>query len=552
MTLRDLDPHPRNKPTDPGKTPGRGAARLPGAAGSRRTPPGPSDAAQNAPRGRGFSRLILALIIAVLAMGPAPALAQERRVALVIGIANYTSASDLKNTINDSDLIGDTLAALEFRVTRLKDPSLVDLRTAISAFSVDAETADVALVYYAGHGIEFGGRNLLLPVDVAPKSRADVAAQSVSLDEVLAAVDKARQLRIVILDSCRDDPFLNPDGSGQFTVTVEGAAPDDPGGGLAKPSPDRGTLVAFSAEAGSVAFDGETANSPFALALAANLPTENLEIGLVFRRVRDDVLKATYNYQEPHTYGSLSGNPYFLSGNSRTFNTVSDPDDRKAVWSVLKPDQEEQLVALASAGDTRALKGLAYMRLNPDAARFAPGRAVELLRQAADSGDPEAQFELGRLYERGIGVKQDVDRATALYRQAADRGFADAINDLGFLHFQGGSGVVRDPARAIALFRQAADLGHPEAMFNFAALIDDGAVPGQTPADAAQYLYQALRSGNGDVLKLLSDTPKMFKSETRKALQRLLAEKNFYNGALDADFGPGTQRGLRRAYGIEE
>ena len=96
-----------------------------------------------------------------------------------------------------------------------------------------------------------------------------------------------------------------------------------------------------------------------------------------------------------------------------------------------------------------------------------------------------------------------------------------------------------------------ADLRHPQAQFNFAALIDDGLIPSKGPADSAHYLYAALRSGSSDVLNLLSERPKMFTPETRRALQQKLKENNFYAGAIDGDFGPGTQRGIRQAYGLE-
>ena len=131
-------------------------------------------------------------------------------------------------------------------------------------------------------------------------------------------------------------------------------------------------------------------------------------------------------------------------------------------------------------------------------------------------------------------------------------GFADAINDLGFLYYQGGLGLARDPAKALSHFERAADLRHPQAMFNFAALIDDGLVPTKGPEDAAGYLYDALRSGSADVLDLLSERPTMFTDATRRALQARLAEHAFYTGSIDGDFGPGTQRGIRRAYGLTE
>ena len=109
-----------------------------------------------------------------------------------------------------------------------------------------------------------------------------------------------------------------------------------------------------------------------------------------------------------------------------------------------------------------------------------------------------------------------------------------------------------DPGKALKYFERAADLRHPQAQFNFAALIDDGLIASKGPDDAAKYLYEALRSGSQDVLNLLSERPTMFTAATRKALQGRLKDNKFYAGAIDGDFGPGTQRGIRRAYGIED
>ncbi|MDN3722113.1 hypothetical protein QW131_30320 [Roseibium salinum] len=163
---------------------------------------------------------------------------------------------------------------------------------------------------------------------------------------------------------------------------------------------------------------GQGDNSPFATALAQTLKTKDLEIGLAFRRVRDTVLKATGNAQEPHTYGSLSGQPYFLAGQSQEINGLESAD-RKNAWSRLEVDQEQVLQVAAREGDSRALKGLAYMRLNPEGDRFDPSQAAALLEKAAEDGDPEAMFELARMYERGIGVDQDVEKKPS--RSSASR-----------------------------------------------------------------------------------------------------------------------------------
>lgn len=489
------------------------------------------------------------LCMLCLLLSAADALAQEndeKRLALVIGISNYENVPDLDNTINDGKLVAGTLRTLNFEVLESYDLGLEDFRALLARFAFEAETSDVALVYFAGHGIEIGGQNFLVPSDTAAENRAELARYSVSLAEVLAAVDKARQLRIVILDSCRNDPFAA--GDDMEIVAIDRSAVSR---GLAPPSPERGTLVAYAAEAGATALDGDGKNSPFALALSQTLLTQDLEIGLAFRRIRDTVLRATSNYQEPHTYGSLSGKPYFLAGEKQRFNAL-DADDRKNAWGQLEVDQENLLVSLADKGDVRALKGLAYMRLNPNEDRYDPTKAAGLLQKGADAGDPEAMFELARLYEKGIGLDQDISRALELFHAAADEDFPDAINDLGFLHFQGGLEVPRDQRKAIEYFERAANLRHPEAMFNFAALIDDGLVEGKTAEDAAEYLYRALRSGNEQVLDLLVESPAMFKQDTRRALQAKLTEREFYIGAIDGQFGPQTKRGLRRAYGLSD
>ncbi|MQQ10122.1 peptidase C14, caspase catalytic subunit p20 [Epibacterium sp. SM1979] len=473
------------------------------------------------------------------------------RVALVLGMASYEALPSLENTANDAKDMAATLQSIGFDVTLAVDASSAEINQLLDDFAFRSEVADLALVYFAGHGIEVQGENFLIPVDAQVQSNKDVQRQSVSLKQLLAAVDRARKMRIVILDSCRDNPLGDAiDPVQALTTEVASTQTTRGGGGLAPADPDRGTLVAFAAKDGQVALDGSGKNSPFALALMDKMVEPGLEISLMFRQVRDSVLRQTGNLQEPHTYGSLTGIPFYLAGAAEGQPELS--SKASEAWAAIRPDQEEQLLALADLGDTRSMLGLAYMRLNPNEGRFDPAAAVSFLQRAADAGSPEAQFELAKLYERGTGVEPDHEKALALYRAAADQNFADAINDLGFLHYQGGLGLPADPQKALRLFERAADLRHPQAQFNFAALIDDGLIPSKGPEDAALYLYAALRSGSSDVLNLLSERPNMFTPATRRALQVKLREKAFYSGAIDGDFGPGTQRGIRRAYGIEE
>ena len=498
--------------------------------------------------GRSAVRIVLILLLALLPFGAGAA----EKVALVIGNGAYQRVVKLDNTVHDAEGVARTLESIGFKVTTLTNAGGDQMRAALAEFAFRSETSDLALIYFAGHGVEVEGQNFLIPVDANVHSNRDIQRQAVSLNQMLGAVDHARKMRIVILDSCRNNPFGD---------SLDNAAPTQPqppadgarstgGGGLAPPSPDRGTLVAFAARDGQVALDGDGADSPFAIALMDNLPKPGLEISLMFRQVRDEVLRETGNRQEPHTYGSLPGTPFYVAGASGSDSAITNADP-KVAWSDIRPDQETRLASLANQGDTRSMVGLAYMRLNAEDTRYDPTAAARLLARAADGGSAEAQYELGKLYETGVGVPENIDHAMVLYQKAGAQDYPDALNDLGFIYYQGGLGVTRDPAKALDFFRRAADLRQPEAMFNYAALIDDGKIAGKGPQDAAAYLYRSLRTGSRQVFELLRDRPSMFKLATRKALQAKLAEVSLYSGPLDGDFGPATQESLRKAYGLD-
>ncbi|MBR0710997.1 caspase family protein [Bradyrhizobium liaoningense] len=233
-----------------------------------------------------------------LACGSAHA---ERRVALVIGNSGYKSVARLANPANDATLVGGMFkkAGFDFVDTRL-DLNVVDMRKALREFGSKAREADVAVIYYAGHGIELDGNNYLIPTDAALETDTDVLDEAFPLDRVLFAIEPAKQLRLVILDACRDNPFAKT-----MKRTVASRAI---GRGLAKVEPTSpNTMIAFAAKAGSTASDGDAKNSPFAEALVGRLPTPGLDLRKAFGFVRDDVLKNTGYKQEPYVYGSLGG-----------------------------------------------------------------------------------------------------------------------------------------------------------------------------------------------------------------------------------------------------
>jgi len=187
---------------------------------------------------------------------------------------------------------------LESNTTRDK------LISGLRAFEDEAERADWAVIYYAGHGIEMGGINYLVPVDAKLKADRDVQDEAVPLDRALSAISGAKKLRLVILDACRDNPFIQ-----QMRRTI---ASRSIGRGLARIEPEGGTLVAFAAKHGQTALDGNGKNSPFATALLSHLAQPNVEVNKLFRIVRDDVLEATSQRQEPFVYGSLPGQDFYF------------------------------------------------------------------------------------------------------------------------------------------------------------------------------------------------------------------------------------------------
>lgn len=228
-----------------------------------------------------------------------------RRIALVIGNSAYRSVTPLSNPRRDAEALSETLRSIGFEIVRLEnDLSRENLVDALRAFGKHAEQADWAVVYYAGHGIEVGGINYLLPVDAVLDSDRDVQFAGVPLEQVLASVEGARKLRLIILDACRDNPFVRQMKRSAGTRSV--------GRGLARIEPEGGTLVAYAAKHGEVAFDGEGANSPFVSSLVKRLTAPGVEVSKLFRLVRDDVMAATNRKQEPFVYGSLPGEDFFF------------------------------------------------------------------------------------------------------------------------------------------------------------------------------------------------------------------------------------------------
>ena len=240
-----------------------------------------------------------------VAPGATPSRERSNRVGLVIGNAAYHNVAPLTNAGRDAEALAAEFDALGFRkVTLLRDVTREQMFASLRAFAKDAETSDWAVIYFAGHGLEMGGVNWLAPVDAQFKTDRDVRLEAVSIDELSAAIEGVRGLRLIVLDACRNNPFAP---QMRFTNSTRSL-----GTGLARVEPEGGTMVAYAAKAGQVAHDGDDGNSPFMKALLKRLKQPGLEVSMLFRFVRDDVLAATGRQQEPFVYGSLPSEPFYF------------------------------------------------------------------------------------------------------------------------------------------------------------------------------------------------------------------------------------------------
>jgi uncharacterized caspase-like protein len=247
-------------------------------------------------------RFFFACVMFGAILGCARFAAAEQRVALVIGNDAYPAAP-LRNPVNDARAVAKTLNQLGFQVllkTNLSQKSMIE---ALREYSNRLKEGDVALFYYSGHGMQVKGRNFLIPIDADIRSEDEVPYLSFDVSQVLDKLEFARsRVNIVILDACRNNPFIRTFRSARV--------------GLAQMDAPGGTVVAFSTAPGSEARDGDADFGTYTRHLIAQLPTPGLPLEVMFRRVREGVRAETDNRQTPWEQSSLTGDFFFRTSQS--------------------------------------------------------------------------------------------------------------------------------------------------------------------------------------------------------------------------------------------
>ncbi|TFV39385.1 caspase family protein [Bradyrhizobium frederickii] len=471
-------------------------------------------------------RLFVLLIVASW-FGTGAALA-EKRVALVMGNSAYKNVARLANPANDAALVGGMFRKAGFDTVDIKlDLNVAEMRRALRDFGGKAREADVAVVYYAGHGIELDGTNYLIPTDATLETDSDVLDETIALDRAMFAVEPAKQLRLIILDACRDNPFAKT-----MKRTIASRAI---GRGLAKVEPTSpNTMIAFAAKAGSTASDGDARNSPFATALVERLPMPGLDLRKAFGFVRDDVLKTTGYRQEPYVYGSLGGDDVSLvpAKPAAAPGPQANPQDsvRRDYELALQAGNRDAWEAFLQAYPDGFYAGLARAQLKNVAAEEARATAAAKARQAED--------EKARLAaERANKAEQEKAAAAA---KAAENARLAAEKAKQIEETKAAAAEQRrkeaEAAAAKALAdKQAAEKALADKLASDRAAAEKQATEKQQAADGQQKVA---------TIAPTSSQPSLSPTETAKLIQSELRRVGCLAAGADGDWNASSQRSL--------
>jgi uncharacterized caspase-like protein len=282
-------------------------------------------------------------VLTMIALAASAAQAAEKRVALVIGNASYRSAAVLENTLNDADTISTALKSVGFEVLDGRNLSKDGMGKMLGRFSKVLQGADAGLVYFAGHGLQFEGQNYLLPIDAAIEDEFNLRFEATRLEDIISTLHYASGVQILILDACRNNPFVAQLARRSATRDVAVR------GGLAPVKQTQGMLIAYATQANDVASDGSGRNSPFTEALARELKRPGQEIATVFRNIQVQVYSTTKGRQLPELSISLLGDFYLNTGetDADAWKKASLSNDQQQLQNFIKTYPESNWAEMA-------------------------------------------------------------------------------------------------------------------------------------------------------------------------------------------------------------
>ncbi|MGA8585441.1 MAG: caspase family protein [Roseiarcus sp.] len=325
----------------------------------------------------------------------------DKRVALVIGNGAYKNTAGLSNPPNDAADVAEALKAIGFDVTLKVDVEKRQMDQAIAQFAREGRGADAVLFYYAGHGMQYGGRNYLMPVDAELQDEVSLRYEMVGFDDVKATMQLSPGIKIMVLDACRDNPLAE-----RFVRSISLSTRDVPmSRGFAPPEKAQGMIVVFATQVDDVAQDGTGRNSPFSAAFLKEIREPGLEVGSMFRRIGADVYAATNGRQSPEL--SVSMVPEYYLNQSETDQTIWARIRTRADYSTLKEFLSRYPDSFY-APDARALMDLLEREAREKADREAAAHEIE-----------QRESEAARLQEEQAKSEHAADQAGAHERELA-------------------------------------------------------------------------------------------------------------------------------------
>jgi len=403
--------------------------------------------------------LLLALILCLLW----PSSAHAEYHALIVGNSEYERANDLRNPQNDAVDLAGRLSELGYSISNTEahlDLTKDQFEDAVQDFSAQLEPGDVALVYYAGHGVQIDGENYLIPVDDTTISTSDdIRRHGIEVSDILTKIQIQDGISLIlILDACRDNPFRNSDyaaGDGRG-LSIEGASEE--ARGLAPIEAREGTVIAFAAAAGATASDGPGDNGLFTEAFLTALELPDRDIIDLMNEVRARVWQTSGGRQMPWTNTSLLGRVCFTSDCER-LNEIAE------IWRRLN---------YSSTYDSETIR---------------------LYEQLCDLNDAPGCVSLGRSYQEGAGVRRDYSTAISYFEHSCDNGDAVGCAWLGdsYLH---GKGVSQSNDQAYFYFELACELGGSLGCMGLGTALRDGIGVEQNHARAAYYFEMGCNQGD--------------------------------------------------------
>ncbi len=313
----------------------------------------------------------VAIVLSMLAPGTRAA---AERVALVIGNGAYQKAGVLANPSNDAGDIALALRNIGFDVVEGRDLDKRGMEDKIREFSRKLDNSKLALFFYAGHGLQVGGRNYLVPVDAALERPGDLNLEAIDVTLVLQQMEAERRVNLVFLDACRDNPLA------RSLARTLGTRSSSVGQGLASIQSTVGTMIAYATQPDNVALDGSGRNSPFTSALLKHIATPGLEISSLMRRVRTDVVTATRDRQVPWDHSSLMGDVVLVPASLNPGDAASTPvAPVPTPRPVAQPPAAQPAPVAAAPASGPAASPPAQQQRAP--APFVPAFSREMLKQ---------------------------------------------------------------------------------------------------------------------------------------------------------------------------